>query len=151
MVTKEQLEAWHSLNSAHALVVAQIDHALAEAGLPPRAWYEALAAVRDAPEGPLRMGELAKAVGLSPGGATKLMDRLVEAGLVERIACPTDRRASHVQLVPAGEEMLVKMWPVYSKALEDGFVAPLGGDVEPAASLSRVTDAVSCPTGAPGP
>lgn len=145
VITKDQLEAWQSLNAAHALVVAQVDHTLAAAGLPPRTWYEALAALRDAPEEPLRMGEFAKAVGLSPGGATKLIDRLVAAGLVERVACPTDRRASHVALLPAGEEMLVKMWPAYAAALETAFVAPLDGDVDGAAGLSRLADAVSCP------
>ena len=152
MITPEQLSAWHALNSAHALVVARVDAALGAAGLPPRAWYETLAAVRDAPkDGPLKMGEIAKAVGISPGGATKLIDKLVDAGLVERIACPTDRRASHVALLPAGEEMLVKMWPVYSAALEEAFVDPLSGDTAPAAALARVTEGVSCPTAAPQP
>lgn len=150
MVTAEQLSAWHALNSAHALVVARVDAALAGAGLPPRAWYETLAAIRDAPEdGPLKMGEVAKAIGISPGGTTKLIDKLVGAELVERIACPTDRRASHVGLLPAGEELLVKMWPVYSAALEEAFVEPLGGDTAPAAALARVTEGVSCPTGVP--
>ena len=152
MVTEEQLAAWHTLNTAHALVVARVDHALAEAGLPPRAWYEALAAVRDAPaDGRLKMGEVAKAVGISPGGTTKLIDKLVQAGLVERVACPSDRRASHVGLLPAGEELLVKMWPVYSEALGEAFVEPLGGDTAPAAALARVSDGVSCPTAAPRP
>ena len=152
MVTKAQLAAWHTLNSAHALVVARVESALATAGLPPRAWYEALAAVRDAPkDGPLKMGEVAKAIGISPGGTTKLIDKLVDAGLVERLACPGDRRASHVALLPAGEEMLVKMWPVYAAALSEAFVDPLGGDTAAAASLARVTEGVSCPTAAPRP
>lgn len=152
MVTTEQLAAWHALNSAHALVVARVDAALAAAGLPPRAWYETLAAIRDAPkDGPLKMGEVAKAIGISPGGTTKLIDKLVDAGLVERIACPTDRRASFVGLLPAGEELLVKMWPVYSAALEQAFVEPLGGDTSPAAAMAKVTEGVTCPTGVPQP
>ena len=158
MVSARELSAWNTLNSAHALVVARVDAALAEAGLPPRAWYEALAAVRDAPkDGPLKMGDVAKAVGISPGGATKLIDKLVDAGLVERLACPTDRRASHVALLPEGEELLVKMWPVYAAALEEAFVQPLGGDTTPAAALAPVFEGVSCPTsdsppaGAPRP
>ena len=146
MVTEEQLAAWKTLNTAHALVVARVDQALAEAGLPPRAWYETLAAIRDAEDGPLKMGEIAKAIGISPGGTTKLVDKLVDAGLVQRIACPTDRRASHVDLLPAGQKLLVKMWPVYSEALAAAFVDPLEGDTTPAASLARVTEGVSCPT-----
>lgn len=152
MVTEPQLAAWHTLNTAHALVVARVDHALASAGLPSRAWYEALAAVRDAPkDGPLKMGDVAKAIGISPGGTTKLIDKLVDAGLVERLACPGDRRASHVALLPAGEELLVKMWPVYAGALQEAFVDPLDGDTAPAAALAPVFEGVSCPASVPQP
>ncbi|MDX9912260.1 MAG: MarR family transcriptional regulator [Phycisphaerales bacterium] len=37
---------------------------------------------------------------------TRLIDRLIRLGLVERIACPEDRRVTHVRLTPAGEAKL---------------------------------------------
>ena len=70
--------------------------------MPPLAWYEVLDAVAEAPEERLKMGDLAEALVISRGGLTKLVDRLVKAGLLERTFCETDRRVSYATLTPAG-------------------------------------------------
>src|SRR5687767_12099504 len=54
-------------------------------------------------KGPLLLGELQKAILVSSGGITYLVDRLVEKGLVERRECPSDRRARYAALTPAGD------------------------------------------------
>lgn len=51
--------------------------------------------------GPLSHGDLADRLGLTSGTVTTLVDRLVEAGYVERHADPNDRRRSEVALAPA--------------------------------------------------
>ena len=48
-------------------------------------------------EGPMTIGELARSVGLSPGAATALVDRLEQAGLATRRQDPTNRRRVLVQ------------------------------------------------------
>jgi DNA-binding MarR family transcriptional regulator len=48
-------------------------------------------------EGPMTIGELARKVGLSPGAATALVDRLEEAGFATREQDPTNRRRVLVQ------------------------------------------------------
>ena len=50
----------------------------------------------------LRMSDVAAQTGLSPGGLTRSMDRLVAAGLAVRESCPTDRRASYARLTDLG-------------------------------------------------
>jgi DNA-binding MarR family transcriptional regulator len=45
-------------------------------------------------------GELAAATGLTSGATTALIDRLVQAGYVERVADPLDRRRVHVRIKP---------------------------------------------------
>lgn len=42
--------------------------------------------------GPMPPGELAKTLGLSPSATTRVIDRLVEAGIAERTADTDDRR-----------------------------------------------------------
>jgi DNA-binding MarR family transcriptional regulator len=42
--------------------------------------------------GPMTIGELARTVGLSPGAATALVDRLEAAGLATRVPDPSNRR-----------------------------------------------------------
>ncbi len=44
------------------------------------------------------MSDLAAGTGLTPSGATRVVDRLVSRGLVARSACATDRRITHVAL-----------------------------------------------------
>lgn len=51
--------------------------------------------------GPLSHGHLAERLNLTSGTVTTLVDRLVDAGYVERRPDPTDRRRSEVALTPA--------------------------------------------------
>ena len=46
--------------------------------------------------------ELARAAELNPGAMTRLIDKLIDRGLVERHADPADRRAVRIQLSPQG-------------------------------------------------
>jgi DNA-binding MarR family transcriptional regulator len=73
----------------------------------------------------MRMGELAEALVITRGGLTKLVDRLVKAGLLERTFCETDRRVSYATLLPAGQSLLVEMHPVIVGELELAFSANL--------------------------
>ena len=95
-------EAWDPLSRTHAAITLRLQEALAQADFPPLPWYEVLATVAEAPEQRMRMGELAEALVITRGGLTKLVDRLVKAGLLERTFCETDRRVSYATLLPAG-------------------------------------------------
>jgi MarR family 2-MHQ and catechol resistance regulon transcriptional repressor len=46
------------------------------------------------------------------------VDRLQEAGYLERVSCAEDRRALQAELTPAGERMLEEMSGVYEAELE---------------------------------
>lgn len=48
------------------------------------------------------MSDVAAQTGLTPGGLTRSMDRLVAAGLAVREACPTDRRTTYARLTELG-------------------------------------------------
>lgn len=92
------------------------DHALAAGtakhGLRP-GWFDLLAALRRSGR-PFEMKptELMEATMLSSGGITKRLDRLVDAGLVERRADPDDRRSTLVRLTRKGRRTI-------DRALED--------------------------------
>src|ERR1700682_2112011 len=83
-------EAWGALSRTHAAVAQRLQDALAQADFPPLPWYEVLATVAEAPEERMRMGDLAEALVITRGGLTKLVDRLVKAGLLERTFCESD-------------------------------------------------------------
>jgi DNA-binding MarR family transcriptional regulator len=118
-------EAWGALARTHAAVSQRLQDALAQSDFPPLPWYEVLAAVADAPDHRMRMGDLAEALVITRGGLTKLVDRLVKAGLLERTFCETDRRVSYATLLPAGGHLLDEMRPVVVGELEVAFSANL--------------------------
>lgn len=118
-------EAWGALTRAHAAIVGRLQEALAASDFPPLPWYEVLATVADAPEQRMKMGELAEAMVITRGGLTKLVDRLIKAGLMERTFCETDRRVSYATLLPAGNDLLEEMRPVVIAELKAAFAANL--------------------------
>lgn len=52
------------------------------------------------------MSELAKNMKIQMPTATGIVNRLTEAGLVRRIAVPSDRRKVHIELSPKGEAFM---------------------------------------------
>jgi DNA-binding MarR family transcriptional regulator len=52
--------------------------------------------------GPTTVGQVADAAGIAPPTATRVLDGLVDRGLVARTPDPDDRRAVIVSLTPAG-------------------------------------------------
>jgi DNA-binding MarR family transcriptional regulator len=85
----------------------------------PLAWFEVLLQLRREPSGTLKMNEIADAIVHSTGGTTRLIDRLEEAGLVERQLCPTDRRAIHVAITPTGNLKFDEALRVHMDYLEE--------------------------------
>ena len=133
-------EAWRSLAQTHAAVSGRLQEALTAAELPPLAWFEMLAAIAASEQERMKMGDLAEALVITRGGLTKLVDRLVKAGLIERTFCETDRRVSYATLLPAGMTLLKEMRPVIVGELEIAFSASLS--VEQANELRETLDGV---------
>jgi DNA-binding MarR family transcriptional regulator len=126
-VRQPHLDAWRSLLNAHAAMVERVEAALSEAGLPALAWYDVLWALYRAEGRALRAGELSDSVvTISRSGLTRLVDRMVAAGLIERAIPEGDRRGVELRLTGEGAKMLRRMWPVYARVLEESWVAPLG-------------------------
>ncbi|MGP8163675.1 MAG: MarR family winged helix-turn-helix transcriptional regulator [Acidimicrobiales bacterium] len=66
--------------------------------------FEVLVRLARSPGARLRMTDLAAQTGLTPGGLTRAIDRLVDAGFVCREACPNDRRGAFATLTGLGQE-----------------------------------------------
>ena len=103
---ERELQAWHGLLEAHTVLAGALDAELqAQHGLS-LSQYEVLKVVGDAPGEEMRMADVADGVLLSRSGLTRLVDRLVCGGLLERRACPSDARGALAHLTPAGRERL---------------------------------------------
>jgi DNA-binding MarR family transcriptional regulator len=98
----------------------------AEVGIP-GSWYEALVEIAFA-GGTMRMNEFAEETTLTKSGATRFVDRLVSAGLVERQVCPTDRRVLQLALTPKGKEVQRAADPIVLEVIEERFSRHISDD-----------------------
>ena len=134
-----RLDAWRAVVTSHAALTERVQKALAASDLPPLSWFDVLWAVKQSPTGRPRMSELAAWLTLSRGGITKLVDRLQEAGYLERISSAQDRRTLQAELTPAGEKILEEMRVVYEAELDRHLSALSGEEAELiAAALQKV-------------
>lgn len=122
-----KLDAWKAFLKVHARVVDALERELrAERGLP-LTWYDVLVQL-EAAGGKLRMHDLARAVLLSRAGLTRLVDRMAEAGLVDRAPCEDDRRGTFVILTPRGGDSLREAAPGHLRGIEGHFTRFLSDD-----------------------
>jgi DNA-binding MarR family transcriptional regulator len=90
---------------AHAELTRALDAQLAREHKLPLSSYEVLLFLADAPEGRMRMSDLAESVLLSRSGLTRLVDRLEREGLLKRERCESDARGLFAEITPAGREL----------------------------------------------
>jgi DNA-binding MarR family transcriptional regulator len=101
-----RLETWRTFLHAHAKLTRRLDDELRAAHGLSLAEYDALLQLAQAPGRRLRMSVLADRVLLSRSGITRLVDRLVADGMVERTTCTTDARGAEAALTRTGIDRL---------------------------------------------
>lgn len=99
------------------------DYLQAEHGLA-LTWLVALRVLNSAPGS--RVVDLASDIGITAGGASKLVDRLVAADLVARSEDAVDRRTSRLHLTSAGERVVEESAATSRRWLRVRFDALLG-------------------------
>lgn len=130
--------AWIRLVRIQGRLLGAVEHDLKRAGFPPLSWYDVLLELARSPMGALRPVELEKQVLLPQYGLSRLIERLVEAGLVRRRVCEVDKRGLVVEITDSGRELQKKMWNAYSAAIERHIGSKLS-DAE-AAKLAALLD-----------
>jgi DNA-binding MarR family transcriptional regulator len=124
------------LVEAHAKLTRVLGAELEQACGIPLSWYDAMVRLRRTPEGFLTMTQLGAEVSLTSGGITRLVDRLVEAGYVERQNCPTDRRSVFVSLTPLGVAKVEAATAAHLVGLDRHLLAPLDDDERTALAVA---------------
>lgn len=123
----DRVRAWREIMHVHASVTDALDETLrAELDLP-GSWYEALVEIAFAGE-TMRMNEFAAETTLTKSGATRFVDRLEKAGLVERQPCATDRRVYQLSLTSDGKRIQKAADPHVLKVIDEHFGSHLDDD-----------------------
>lgn len=89
----------------------------------------------------LRQIELADMLDIEPITLTRIIDRLEEAGLVERVSDPTDRRAWRLHVTAKAQPLVVKLRAVADEMIADAFAGIDPKEIEITRQvLARVRD-----------
>jgi DNA-binding MarR family transcriptional regulator len=120
----EGLRAWRLFfESALALIDLLGTELEEQTGIPLR-WYDVLVQLEEAPRG-IAMNELAERILYSKSGLTRVVDRMEEAGLVQRVRPENDRRSILVVLTEDGNKTKERARRYHRDGIEQHFAGHL--------------------------
>ena len=117
-------DAWEALLSAHARLMKQFAAEDSWQDLSMRE-YDVLYTLSKCPE-PLRLGELHRHVLLSQPALSRMADRLVERGLLQRSPDPADGRGVRLSLTDAGRDTQRRIGRRHARSVARALTAELG-------------------------
>ena len=109
-------KAWIRLVRARHAVVSRLEADGKAAGALPIEWYDVLWDL-ERHDGGVRPFELEERLLFAQYNLSRLIDRLVEAGLVRREVCPTDKRGQMLFITEAGRKARKATWPHYARGM----------------------------------
>lgn len=83
--------------------------------------YNMLLLLSEAPQGQMRMGQLADAIVFSPSRLTYQVKVLTDRGLVKKVKCPDDGRAWQAELTTEGRTMFRRASVIHAKGVKQLF------------------------------
>lgn len=112
----EEMRAWRSYITVSVDLMKALEADVAPFGID-MGDYQLLAMISEAPDGRIRLCDLADALRLTRGGLTRRLKGVESAGLVERVLDADDRRVTYVRLSRRGWALLRKMAPVHLRSV----------------------------------
>jgi DNA-binding MarR family transcriptional regulator len=122
---ESELRLWLRLLTCTTLIEGEVRRRLRDSFDVTLPRFDLMAQLDKAPAG-MTLGELSQRMMVSNGNVTGLAERLVEQGLIERRASPTDRRAQLVSLTAEGR----KAFRAMARAHE-GWIAEIFSGLSP--------------------
>ena len=122
---RDELAAWRGMLRIHAHVTHELDAELTRLHGLPLSSYEVLLYLADAPDGRMRMSELADSVLLSRSGLTRLVDRLERDALLERERCEEDARGYFAAITDKGRTLFDEARRTHLAGVRERFVSRL--------------------------
>ena len=114
-------DAWKGILFAHSKVVRALETDLLSYADLPLNWLDVMNRLNEQPDRRLRVHELAERSLFTRSGLTRLVDRIEEAGFVEREHSRHDRRGVYVILTDSGAAKLESLWPDFTASIQHHF------------------------------
>ncbi|MCU1655924.1 MAG: transcriptional regulator, MarR family [Pseudonocardiales bacterium] len=116
---EELAAAWHDLMGRYHRLTCRLDRELETAHGISVSDFEVLQQLHGAPDGCMRMHELAENVHLTQSALSRLIGRLERDGLVDRTMCTDDRRSVFTTITKAGVERYLAARPTQRAILRE--------------------------------
>src|SRR4030088_3265025 len=116
-LSADEADAWFGVLNAQTALVPAVDAELLATPRLSCSSHEVLYRLALAEEGHLSIGELGAAVVISPSRVSRGVDGMSALGLVERVACDSDARVSHVVITDAGRAALPDIERTFQSAV----------------------------------
>jgi len=113
------LTIWRNLHLADAMICQELNARLTARAGCSLTEHDMLAWVSAAPSQRLRMADLAGLLRVTPGGLTRIVDRTVERGWIQRDRPAGNRREVYAVLTSAGRSLLRSARQAYVGALQE--------------------------------
>jgi DNA-binding MarR family transcriptional regulator len=117
---------WRAMMRIIKVMPRALDNDLIKAAGLSASEYTTIMHLSEAPNGELRMADLASATGLSASRMTRLVDGLQSGGLVTKTASSTDARGNVAKLTRRGKAKLRSAWPVHLESVRRHFFDSVG-------------------------
>jgi DNA-binding MarR family transcriptional regulator len=137
-LTNRELAVWRTFLRVHASLTRRLERDLLVEHDLPLASYDVLVQLAEAPQGRLRMTDLADRVLLSRSGLTRLVDRLVAERMAERQSCPSDARGTFAVITEAGRSRLRTAAATHLRGIHEYMISRLpAGEIDRLGGLLR--------------
>ena len=144
--------AWVAIVRAGNGLIAAVAADGKAAGFPPLEWYDVLWELeRRSPKRGLRPFELQHGLLIAQYNVSRLVDRMCDAGYIEKRPCESDARGQVLVITDKGRAIRKKMWPVYLASIQRHIGSRLSPDEARAlcALLVRVVNGRDAKEGKP--
>jgi DNA-binding MarR family transcriptional regulator len=137
---KDVLRLWIELLRASNTIKKDLDARLRAEFRQSLSRFDVLSALYRAGEEGLRASEISHFLLVTDGATSQLTPHLTKEGLVERTACPEDRRSAIFRLTPAGRTLFKAMADKHSEWVAAKFTHLPKDDIDTLTTLVRLIE-----------
>jgi DNA-binding MarR family transcriptional regulator len=120
-MTQSKTDSWATFFKTFQRLHQGMELELKKKKLPSLEIYDVLWSLENAPHHELRFYELADKVYLAKFNISRICQRLIKKGWIEKRTCPLDGRGYYAKITSMGLKMRKKIWETYGKNINENY------------------------------
>jgi len=121
MTKVKKWDAWATFFKTFQKLHQEMEWELKQKKLPSLEIYDVLWSLEQSPNHELRFFELSQQVYLAKFNVSRICQRLIKSGDIEKRGCPSDKRGQYAKITQKGLLLRKKIWETYGKNIRLNF------------------------------